>query len=123
MEIDHFTDLLRTVQLPPPKKQPERSDQLIRLMYTATQLHEAGEKFEVGTSECCFDIKFKNGALKIPKLELDDWTEVLTRNIMALEQTCYIEDAYFTNYFRLMDSLINTRKDVDFLCDKIFLVN
>ncbi|XP_050258854.1 UPF0481 protein At3g47200-like [Quercus robur] len=123
VEIDHFTDLLRTVQLPPPKKQPKRRYQQIRLFYTATQLHEAGVKFEVGTSECCFDIKFEKGVLKIPMLELNDWTEVATRNIMALEQTSYIKNAYFTDYFLLMDSLINTRKDVDLLCDKKILVN
>ena len=123
-EIYHFTDLLRSVQLPPPKNQPERRVyQRIPLMYTATQLHEAGVKFEVGTSECCFDVKFEKGVLKIPALELNDWTEVIIRNIMALEQTCYIEDAYFTDYFLLMDSLIDTTKDVDLLCDKKILVN
>ena len=42
---------------------------------------------------------------------------------MALEQTRYIEDAYLIDYLFLMDSLINTRKDVDFLCDKKILVN
>ncbi|KAM3702468.1 hypothetical protein ACJW31_04G028000 [Castanea mollissima] len=123
VEIDHFTDLLRTVQLPPPKKQQKRRCSQNFLFYTATQLHEAGVNFKVGTSECCFDIKFEKGVLEIPKLELDDWTEVLTRNIMALEQTCYIKDAYFTDYFCLMDSLINTRIDVDLLCDKKILVN
>ena len=123
VEIYHFTDLLRTVQLPPPKKQPERSCKVICLMYTATQLHEAGVKFEVGTSEGCFEIKFEKGVLKIPSLELNDWTEVLIRNIMALEQICYIDDAYFTDYFLLMDSLINTIKDVDLLCDEKILFN
>ena len=123
VEIYHFTDLLRTVQLPPPKKQPERSCKVICLMYTATQLHEAGVKFEFGTSEGCFEIKFEKGVLKIPSLELNDWTEVLIRNIMALEQICYIDDAYFTDYFLLMDSLINTIKDVDLLCDEKILFN
>ncbi|KAK7820657.1 hypothetical protein CFP56_038644, partial [Quercus suber] len=38
VEIDHFTDLLRIVQLP-------------KNLYTATQLHEAGLKFEVLKSD------------------------------------------------------------------------
>ncbi|KAK7837839.1 hypothetical protein CFP56_020700 [Quercus suber] len=38
-------------------------------------------------------------------------------------QTRYIKDTYFTDYLFLMDSLINTRKDVDFLCGKQILVN
>ncbi|KAK9997273.1 hypothetical protein SO802_021959 [Lithocarpus litseifolius] len=123
VKIEHFTDLLRTFQIPPLEKQPERVHQQKDLLYTATQLHEAGVKFEVVTSECRFDIKFEKGVLKIPQLLLDDWTEVVTRNIMALEQICYKEDTYFTDYFFLMDSLINTRKDVDFLCEKKILVN
>ena len=57
---------------------------------------------------------------RYPSLELiNDWTEVVIRNIMALEQTRYIENAYFTDYFLFMDSLINTREDVNLLCDKI----
>ena len=123
VKIEHFTDLLRTYQIPPLERRPERDHQQNDLLYTATQLHEAGVKFEVVTSECRFDIKFEKGVLKIPQLELDDWTEVVTRNIMALEQFRYVEDTYFTDYFFLMDSLINTRKDVDFLCEKKILVN
>ncbi|KAK9997271.1 hypothetical protein SO802_021957 [Lithocarpus litseifolius] len=123
VNIEHFTDLLRTYQIPPLEKQPKRVHQQKDLLYTATQLHEAGVKFEVVTSECRFDIKFEKGVLKIPQLELDDWTEVVTRNIMALEQIRYADDTYFTDYFFLMNSLINTRKDVDFLREKKILVN
>ncbi|KAK4566669.1 hypothetical protein RGQ29_002794 [Quercus rubra] len=101
VEIYHFTDLLRTVQLPPPKNQPERRCVCQHICLMSKVL----------------------GVLKIPALELNDWTEVLIRNIMALEQTCYIEYAYFTDYFLLMDSLIDTTKDVDLLCDKKNLVN
>ena len=123
VKIEHFTDLLRTFQIPPLEKRPKRGNQQNDLLYTATQLHEAGVKFEVVTSECRFDIKVEKGVLKIPQLKLDDWKEVVIRNIMALEQTCYIKDTYFTDYLFLMDSLINIRKDVDFLCGKQILVN
>uniref|UniRef100_A0A7N2LKW9 Uncharacterized protein n=1 Tax=Quercus lobata TaxID=97700 RepID=A0A7N2LKW9_QUELO len=118
VKIEHFTDLLRTFQIPPPEKRPKRGNLQNDLLYTATQLYEAGVEFQVVESECRFDIKFEKGVLKIPKLELDDWTEVVARNIMALEQTRYIGDTYFTDYICLMDSLISTRKDVDFPCDK-----
>ena len=89
----------------------------------ATQLHEAGVKFEVGPRKCYFDIKFEKRVLKIPSIELNDMTEIVTRNIMALEQTRSIENAYFTDYFFFMDLLINTKNDVDLLCDKKILVN
>ncbi|XP_075662937.1 UPF0481 protein At3g47200-like [Castanea sativa] len=125
VRIEHFTDLLRTYQIPPRVKRPKRvyharSD----LLYTASQLHEAGVKFKVvEKSDCRFDIIFEKGVLKIPEFELDDWTEVATRNIMALEQTHYIYDTYFTDYLFLMDSLINTKEDVDLLCENKILVN
>ena len=125
VEIEHFTDLLRTFQIPPPMKRPNRVFQETDLNFTATQLQEAGVKFE-GVKEgyeCRFDIKFEKGVLKIPKFELNDRTEVATRNIMALEQTRYIDDKYFTDHLFLMDSLINTREDVDLLCKEGILVN
>ncbi|KAF3962983.1 hypothetical protein CMV_012573 [Castanea mollissima] len=123
VKIEHFTDLIRTFQLPPLENLPKRDGQPIKHLYSATQLHEAGVKFDVGTTECGFHIKFKKGVLKIPSLELDDHTEIVTRNIMALEQTRYIKYAYFTDYFFFMDLLINTKEDVDLLCDKKILVN
>nr|XP_023919221.1 UPF0481 protein At3g47200-like [Quercus suber] len=123
VKIEYFTDLIRTFQLPPPENLPKRGNDWAGLSYTATQLHEAGVKFEVVTSECRFDIKFEDGVLKIPMLELNHWTEVVTRNIMALEQTRYLEDGHFTDYFLFIDSLINTREDVDLLCNKNILVN
>ena len=123
VKIQHFTDLLRTFQLPPPEELPRRSNQLIFRICSATQLHEAGVKFKVGTSKSCLAIKFERGVLEIPVMVLENWTEVVARNIIALEQICYIEDGYFTDYFIFMDLFIRTRKDVDLLRDKNILVS
>ena len=125
MKIKHFTDLLRTCQIPPPEKLGTREGNhlLIRCSYSATQLYQAGVKFEVGNSVSHFDVKFKNGVLKLPSLELSDLTEVVIRNIMALEQLHYINDPNYTDYFLFLASLIRTGKDVDLLCDKNILVN
>ena len=125
VKIKHFTDLLRTFKLPPLSWEQPRCHQRIKYFYTATQLHDAGVKFLVGSSNCCLDIKFdsRKGELEIPSLELDYSMEVVIRNIMALEQTRYIENAYFTDYFLFMDLLIKTSKDVDLLCENRILVN
>ncbi|XP_023912549.1 UPF0481 protein At3g47200 [Quercus suber] len=110
LKIEHFTDLVRTFLLPPPEKRPKGNKKLPEhYLFSATQLHKAGVKFKHGQCECNFDIKFEKGVLEIPTLVLNDLTEVVFRNIMALEQTCYIENAF-------MDLLINTGKDVDLLC-------
>ena len=92
-------------------------------MYSVTQLHEAGVKFEVVSSESLLDIKFEKGVLKIPRIGLEDCAELFARNVMALEQTHYPENGYVTDYFWLLDLLINTEKDVDLLCEKKVMGN
>ncbi|KAK9997275.1 hypothetical protein SO802_021961 [Lithocarpus litseifolius] len=121
--LEHFTDLIRTFLLPPLENLPKRNSELLTHLYSATKLHEAGVKFEAVTCTCYFDIKFEKGVLKIPSFEIDTKTEVVARNIIALEQTRYLENAYYTDYFNLLDFLINTTEDVDLLCDKKILVN
>jgi hypothetical protein len=126
LKIRHFVDLLRTSFLPQsiPQRKPKRN-RGIRLthLYTASQLDEAGMKFKVSSSKCLFDLKFTNGVLEMPSLNLNDYTESLFRNIMALEQCHYPFDSYFTNYILILDFLIDTTKDVDLLVRNKILVN
>ena len=37
----------------------------------------------------------------MPRLELDDQTEALVRNVKALEQFCHWNNVYLTDYFYL----------------------
>lgn len=70
MEINHFTDLLRTFFLPSSRILLERNFDIksVKHLYNATQLHEAGVKFKRSSEKCLFDWKFENGALEIPTL-------------------------------------------------------
>jgi hypothetical protein len=61
--------------------------------------------------------------LKVPCLEVEDSTECLFRNLMALEQCHYPLKAYICNYFVLLDYLIDTREDVELLVGKKIIVN
>lgn len=123
VKIKHFTDLLRTFQLPQTQELPQRCNELITHLYSATQLHEAGVKFKVSSSKCLLDLKFTNGVLEIPCIQLADRTETLIRNLMAFEQCHYIGQRYITDYFFILDFLINTTHDVDLLCKKGIMVN
>ena len=84
VKIEHFTDLIRIFQLPQLQSLPKRQtgSEMVTLLYSATQLHEAGVKFQVNSSKCLLDITFdlKNGMLEMPCLELYDETEALIRN-------------------------------------------
>ncbi|XP_040995394.1 UPF0481 protein At3g47200-like [Juglans microcarpa x Juglans regia] len=61
--------------------------------------------------------------LEVPHLVVDDRTETLFRNIMALEECHYPREAYFCNYVSLLDFLISDEKDVELLVDKKVIRN
>ena len=118
VEIEQFTDLLRTFYLPPSRQLPKRGEKKIELKYTATRLQEAGVRFEASSSNCILDFKFdsKTGLLQIPCLDLlRDKTEVVVRNVLALEQTRYEGKEYVSDYFLMMSSLIQSTEDMALL--------
>ncbi|KAK2650779.1 hypothetical protein Ddye_018268 [Dipteronia dyeriana] len=56
--------------------------------------------------------------LQIPRLEIDDRSESLYRNMMALELCHYPSKTHICNFILLMDFLINTEKDVDLFVEQ-----
>ncbi|KAA8525404.1 hypothetical protein F0562_007259 [Nyssa sinensis] len=122
-EVRHFTDLIRTFYLPTSSRLSPRAGEEFKFLHSATELHEAGVKFKVGSSKCLLDIKFKNGVLEMPCFKLYDSTIAIIRNLMALEQCHYFDDSYIIDYIFLLDCLINTPKDVDLLVQNGILMN
>ena len=122
-EIKHFTDLLRFFALPPHDKLPQRNPKTVFPKYSATQLREAGVKFKAIRGKSVLDLSFKEGVLEIPLLEFVDSTEAYVRNIMALEQCYHTWDRCITDFYLILDRLINTDKDVDLLSDKEIIIN
>ncbi|KAI9124746.1 hypothetical protein K1719_004073 [Acacia pycnantha] len=126
IEIKHFTDLLRL--LPLQRRKPERH--LISvdiesghiLSYNANALQEAGIKLKNSTdstSSVLLNLKFSgHNNLEIPQIVVNDRTEILFRNMIALEQCHYPDASYITDYAIELDALIDTYKDVDLLIGK-----
>jgi hypothetical protein len=61
--------------------------------------------------------------LGVPQLMIDNGTEAIFRNLMALEQCHYPSKTYICSYVLLLDGFIDTKKDVDLLVDKKVIVN
>ncbi|XP_030962154.1 putative UPF0481 protein At3g02645 [Quercus lobata] len=61
--------------------------------------------------------------LLIPHFVVDNKTEDLFRNLMALEQCHYPKEAYICNYILLLDFLINSKDDVELLVEEGIIVN
>ncbi|XP_004292996.1 PREDICTED: UPF0481 protein At3g47200-like [Fragaria vesca subsp. vesca] len=55
-----------------------------------TELHQAGVKFEVGSTRHLFGIRFNNGILQIPKIEISGCMVDTLRNIAVFEQCHYL---------------------------------
>ena len=138
-EVKHFTDLIRYSYCPIKHNSFGGG---ISDLCTAKKLSEAGVIFKLDKKGDALDIEFlkspateicpcftcslllnclpclKRSFLKIPRFEINDGTESLLRNIMALEQCHYPREAYVCNFMVLLDYLIDTREDVDLLIEK-----
>jgi len=127
ISIMHFTDLIRIFNLQHPIESRPNRDRIRQQMIplpSATELLEAGVRFKVNTkSKCLLDLSFSGGVLEIPQFSVDDGTEILFRNMVALEQCHYPKESYIIDYVDLLDYLINTGKDVDILVRSKILEN
>ncbi|XP_074287874.1 UPF0481 protein At3g47200-like [Silene latifolia] len=117
--ILHFVDFMRTYFLPSNRRDlnyvPPRNVEW-DFPQGVGDLHDAGVQFATTTKHSSLlDIKFENGILYIPKLDVEDHTEALLLNLSAFEQCHYNYDSYIVDYILLMDVLITTLKDVDIL--------
>ncbi|MED6186142.1 hypothetical protein PIB30_063961 [Stylosanthes scabra] len=128
--VAHFTDLSRKLLLKSSELfQPSSASGCSREahvthLYSATELHESGVKFEVNRkSKCLLDMKISGHTLRIPFIIVDDWTEVLLRNLLAFEQCHCIHESYLVDYIIFFDFLINTDKDVNLLIKKGIIEN
>ncbi|KAG2672157.1 hypothetical protein I3760_13G027200 [Carya illinoinensis] len=61
--------------------------------------------------------------LEVPPFLVDDKTEGLFRNLMALEQCHYPSQTFICDYVVLLDNLITTKKDVSLLVEKKVIAN
>ncbi|KAI5327487.1 hypothetical protein L3X38_026883 [Prunus dulcis] len=135
-QILHILDLIRAVIVSGFKETASVEEQhkkkglnLTQRIPNATSLSEAGVRFEKsqnkeeGKGECIMNMEFKNGVFTIPPLGIDERTEPLFRNLVAFEQCHHSRLHKITSYIVLMDNLIDSREDIDFLCDKGILAN
>ncbi|XP_022722256.1 UPF0481 protein At3g47200-like [Durio zibethinus] len=118
-EIRHLLDLIHEYWRPSPfeNKSPRNMEKLdFRRTRCATELQEAGIRFKKVEGESLLDIKYEKGTLKIPSLVIDDFTNYLLRNLIALEQLFPCSDInHVTDYAIFMNCLINSAKDVEIL--------
>lgn len=115
--------LLRTGPQPVPRvwiKRRSRNHRAVdkrrqQLIHCVSELREAGIKFRKRKTDRFWDIKFKDGVLKIPRLLIHDGTKSLFLNLIAFEQCHMDRNNDITSYVIFMDNLINSEEDVGYL--------
>ncbi|MED6137022.1 hypothetical protein PIB30_061139 [Stylosanthes scabra] len=110
---------------------------------TAKKLNEAGISFVKVQGKSYLDIKFQKTPilslflclgflpftkylkvrLEFPQLHVNQTTECVLRNLIALEQCHYSDQPFVCNYVSLIDSLIHTGEDVELLVDNEVIVH
>ncbi|XP_060673258.1 UPF0481 protein At3g47200-like [Ziziphus jujuba] len=120
-EPKHLVDLLWKISAPLVPHEGESCESV--LIPSATRLHQAGAKLKKGSAKNLLDIHFENGTLTIPKLLIDDGTEIILRNLIGFEQCHNSKINYVTVYITFMDSIIDTPKDVDLLVQEGIIEN
>ncbi|KAM7490169.1 hypothetical protein LguiA_033090 [Lonicera macranthoides] len=120
--VKHFTDLLLIFFQPTSQRLPRRRER-IPVLHTATELSDAGVKFQASSSTCLHDIQFKKQVLEIPPFTLDQITDTVFRNLIALELYHYPHNTYIIDYVSFLDYLLNTPRDVDLLVQSEIMCN
>lgn len=119
--IRHLLDLVHAsyyVPFPDEYKTPKKTPRIP----CASKLEEKGIKFrkrDVGF----LDIKFENGVIDIPNIEIWGKTKIFFLNLIALEQCNPHSGKFVTTYAFFMDCLINTAKDVEILSQEGIIDN
>ncbi|KAK4270256.1 hypothetical protein QN277_023315 [Acacia crassicarpa] len=128
--MKHFTDLLRSFYLPGnmseqmSERKPFSKVESHNLLYNANALQEFGVKLKASTGMCLLDLKLSGrNILEIPQIVVEDGTEMLFHNMIALEQCHYPSKAYITDYAIVLGCLLETRKDVNLLVRKKIVLN
>ena len=94
-----------------------------QLLPCAKDLVNAGIKFKRGSPDNVLDIKFIDGVLEIPPLQVHNITETVLRNLISYEQCQLKLSARITSYALLLACLISSPSDMNILYENEIIDN
>ncbi|KAL9227944.1 hypothetical protein vseg_003575 [Gypsophila vaccaria] len=122
----HLLDLLRSSFITPNldrKGLTERNSTPSHVIFSVSKLRRAGIQLRPGEAQTFLAVKFNRGVLEMPSVTFDDFMSSLIANCVVFEQCHKNCSSYFTTYTTLVDCLVNTAKDVEYLCDHNIIEN
>ncbi|XP_061340276.1 UPF0481 protein At3g47200 [Gastrolobium bilobum] len=125
MKGKHLLDLVRSSFIPSDQEtEPKRVITPTHVIHCVSKLRRAGIKITPAKdSESFLHLTFRHGVIEMPTITVDDFMSSFLLNCVAFEQ-CYSGcSMQFTTYVTLLDCLINTYRDVEYLCDRNIIEN
>ncbi|CAN1195053.1 UPF0481 protein At3g47200 [Linum perenne] len=125
-EGNHLLDLICHCLLPTlPRLPHSNKSHNNHHLRPASDLHSSGIRIKRSKTSNILDIKFANGILQIPQIQLHQYTESLFRNLIALERCSNVHGTvhHVTSYVVLMGSLIRSERDVKLLRQREILTS
>ncbi|XP_057492085.1 UPF0481 protein At3g47200-like [Actinidia eriantha] len=96
---------------------------MIDLIGSAMDLHEAGIRFKLSRTTSLKDISFSDGVLSLPLIVVDDSTESTLLNLIAFERLHIGAGTEVTNYVFFMGCILKSTRDVSLLESQHIILN
>ncbi|KAM7490256.1 hypothetical protein LguiA_033177 [Lonicera macranthoides] len=123
-EVKHFVDLLRICFLPTKLRARPLPDKVKHItIRNALDLQKAGISLKGGSGNTLLDIRYTKGVLEIPRLVVEESSEIVLTNIVVLENCLYTYDSYIRDYVFFMHMLMDTPKDAELLIQNEIIEN
>lgn len=121
-EFKHLLDLIHQCHLPTYPESRSTSGRQ-RNLQSAINIQKAGITLKRNKTDLSLlDIKFVNRVLEIPTLKFHNYTEILLRNLIAMENSVHGCTKKVTSYVFLMGDLIQSKEDLRLLCKREIIV-
>lgn len=130
LRAKHLLDLVRSSHIPeselhaPIVTNPGKEKMPSHIIHSISKLRRAGIKLrELKDAESFLVVRFRHGTIEMPTITVDDFMSSFLENCVAYEQCHVACSMHFTTYATLLDCLMNTYKDVEYLCDQNIIEN
>jgi hypothetical protein len=121
----HLLDLVRLSFIPKGEKSPppHTVNTSTHIIHCVSKLRRAGIELNQGKEESFLALKFRHGVIEMPSITIDDFMSSFLLNCVAFEQCHNSCSKHVTTYTTFLDCLVNTAKDVEYLCDSNIIEN
>lgn len=124
LKAKHVLDFLRSSFIPNEYQEPMQNTYTnTHVIHCVTKLRRAGIQLKSGKEDSFLAIKFSRGVIEMPTIPIDDFMSAFLVNCVAYEQCYRACSKHMTTYATLLDCLINTSWDVEYLCDRNIIEN